>query len=322
MQEQIDEKVEKISRKKRSSLRIRKYYQKLFKYKKCVIANIEERDFDDRPYIKIRIEDEDFISLLDSGANRSVIGGELAISIQRKSEFVKCIGNVRTADGSRQTVVGSIQIEVKFREKNRMCEFLVVPSIRQNIICGYDFWKLFGLEITLPSVSTIESDTSTSSHIELTKEQQRRLEAVISIFPNSEVEGLGCTHLIVHEIDTGSAKPIKQRYYPISPAIERQLFGELDRMLTLGVIEEAPCSPWSSPTVVVIKPGKVRMCLDSRKLNSVTEKDAYPIPNIEGILSRLPPVHWISKIDLKDAFWQIRLRCHLGFVMPHKLFAG
>lgn len=52
---------------------------------------------------------------------------------------------------------------------------------------------------------------------------------------------------------------------------------------------------------------KVRFCVDSRKLNSVTVKDAYPIPNIDGIISRLPPVFCISKIDLKDAFWQIKL---------------
>jgi len=58
---------------------------------------------------------------------------------------------------------------------------------------------------------------------------------------------------------------------------------------------------------MVLKPGKVRICLDSRKLNSVTVKDAYPTPLIEGLLSRLPSVHCISKIDLKDAFWQIYL---------------
>lgn len=107
--------------------------------------------------------------------------------------------------------------------------------------------------------------------------------------------------MIVHSINTGNVKPIKQRYYPISPAVEKQLCGELDRMISLGVIEEAPNSSWSFPTVVVVKPGKVRMCVDSRKLNYVT------IQNIDGHIARLPPVHCISKIDLKDAFLQIKL---------------
>lgn len=58
---------------------------------------------------------------------------------------------------------------------------------------------------------------------------------------------------------------------------------------------------------LVIKPNKVRLCLDARKLNSVTQKDAYPLPSIEGIFSRLPKANIISKLDLKDAFWQIGL---------------
>lgn len=67
-------------------------------------------------------------------------------------------------------------------------------------------------------------------------------------------------------------------------------------MFALGVIEGTPSSPWSSPTVVVIKPGKVRMCLDSRKLNSVIIKDAYSISNIDGILANLPSLLCITKI--------------------------
>ncbi|XP_067629120.1 uncharacterized protein [Eurosta solidaginis] len=95
-------------------------------------------------------------------------------------------------------------------------------------------------------------------------------------------------------------------------------------MLELGVIEEAPSSAWSSPGVLIVKPGKVRFCLDSRKLNEVTLKDAHPIPIIEGLLSRLPPVHYISKIDLKDAFWQIGLekqsREKTAFTVPNRPF--
>jgi len=59
--------------------------------------------------------------------------------------------------------------------------------------------------------------------------------------------------------------------------------------------------------VLIRKPGKNRLCLDSRKLNSVTKKDAYPIPNIGGLISRIEDTRVISAIDLKDAFFQIPL---------------
>lgn len=73
-------------------------------------------------------------------------------------------------------------------------------------------------------------------------------------------------------------------------------------MLKLGVIEESE-SPWSSRSTLVRKPGKNRLCLDARKLNERTVKDAYPIQNIEGIISRLDETHYISSVDLKYAFW-------------------
>lgn len=84
------------------------------------------------------------------------------------------------------------------------------------------------------------------------------------------------------------------------------MYAEVDRLLKMGVIE--PCqSPWNSPVCLVRKPGKNRFCLDSRKLNSLTVKDAYPLPHIEGLLSRLKDTHYISSIDLKDAFLQVPL---------------
>lgn len=140
----------------------------------------------------------------------------------------------------------------------------------------------------------------------LSEHQQHQLNAIIDLFPNFQTQGLGRTSLIKHAIDVGDVTPITQRFYPVSPAVEKLMFKEIDRMLELGVIEPSS-SAWSSPMRMVIKPNKVRLCLDARKLNSVTKKDAYPLPNIEGIFSRLPKANIISKLDLKDAFWQIPL---------------
>lgn len=136
--------------------------------------------------------------------------------------------------------------------------------------------------------------------------QHQQLGAIIALFPNCAEQGLGKIDLIYHEIDVGDAKPTKQRFYPVSPAVENLMFKEIDRMLELGVIEPSN-SPWSSPMRLVIKPNKVRLCLDARKLNAVTKKDAYKLHSIEGIFSRLPLANIISKLDLKDAYWQIGL---------------
>lgn len=99
-------------------------------------------------------------------------------------------------------------------------------------------------------------------------------------------------------------KPIKQRHFLVSPAVEKVIYTEIDRILQLGVIKESE-SAWSSPILLVTKLGKVRICLDCRKVNSHTEKDAYPLPQISGILSRLPKAEYITSIGLKYAYWQV-----------------
>ena len=93
-------------------------------------------------------------------------------------------------------------------------------------------------------------------------------------------------------------------------------------MIRLGVVEEAPNCPCSSPVVLIKKPGKIRLCLDSRKINSVTVKDAYPLPHIYGIFSRLPKAEYITSLDLRRAFWQIPLtdkaKDYTCFTVPNK----
>jgi len=126
------------------------------------------------------------------------------------------------------------------------------------------------------------------------------------MFSNFERKGLCRTDWIKHNIDIGEAKPVKQRWYPVSPAVEKLIFTEIDWILRLGVIEPSQ-SAWNSPVRLVVNPNKVRLCLDARKLSEATKKDAYPLQSIMGIFARLPKANIISKFDLKDAFWQIGL---------------
>jgi hypothetical protein len=80
---------------------------------------------------------------------------------------------------------------------------------------------------------------------------------------------------------------------------------EVDKMLAEGVIEPSD-SPWSSPIVLAKKKdGKHRFCIDFRKVNEVTRKDAYPLPFINVILDKLRRARYISTIDLKSGYWQV-----------------
>lgn len=327
-----------IKKPKRSTIRLRKYFKSRKIVSKYVISAIFNNESDKRLYAKIKFLEFEEYGLLDTGANVCCLGSDLATFDFSKLPYFHPLGTyVKTADGKIQKTIGMLDVEVSFKGQLQKIKFLLVPSISQRVILGLDFWRVFNLAsdifesaiIVNPSANeSIKQnlsdcfgiqrplkDLSDSSGDEpyflenkypLSSAQQQQLNSVINLFPSFEKRGLGKTTLIEHDIDVGEAKPIKQRFYPVSPAVERLIFQEIDRMLELGVIEESN-SPWSSPMRLVVKPGKVRLCLDARRLNQVTRKDAYPLHNIEGIFARLPKANLISKIDLKDAYWQIGL---------------
>ena len=67
-------------------------------------------------------------------------------------------------------------------------------------------------------------------------------------------------------------------------------------------------SPWASPIVLAPKKdGSYRLCIDYRKLNEVTVRDAYPIPRIDDTLDALNNAHFISTLDLRSCYWQVEI---------------
>ena len=78
-------------------------------------------------------------------------------------------------------------------------------------------------------------------------------------------------------------------------------------MLDIGVIWELH-SPWASTVVQVQKKdGSLRFCIDLRKLNNWTIRDAYLLPQIDETLTSLQSSQLFSPLDLKLGYWQVKM---------------
>ena len=146
--------------------------------------------------------------------------------------------------------------------------------------------------------------------LDITAEQRSLLEGVLGqycdVFGKDE-DDLGYCSAVKHDIDTGNHPPIRQRYRRLQPPLKDQVQEELDRMEKHGIIQKS-CSPWCSPLVPVKKKsGKIRICIDYRKLNSITKLNSYPLPNIEDTLMQFSNTKFFSTLDLLSGYHQIAL---------------
>ena len=99
---------------------------------------------------------------------------------------------------------------------------------------------------------------------------------------------------------------------------------ELDEMLASGVIRPST-SPWASLIALVEKKdGRVRFCVDFRKLNQVASFDAYPMSLIEEVFKSIGTSAVVITLDLASGYRQIPMdpksRDKTAFTTPFGLF--
>uniref|UniRef100_A0A2N9H0L4 Reverse transcriptase/retrotransposon-derived protein RNase H-like domain-containing protein n=1 Tax=Fagus sylvatica TaxID=28930 RepID=A0A2N9H0L4_FAGSY len=172
----------------------------------------------------------------------------------------------------------------------------------------------------------------------------------------ADIKGISpliCTHRIYLE---DNVKPSREMQRRLNPNMKEVVRAEVLKLLDVGIIYPISDSKWVSPTQVVPKKSGVtvvenenneliptrvttgwRVCIDYRKLNSVTRKDHFPLPFMDQILERVAGHEYYCFLDgysgynqieiaLKDqeknhfymSLWYLSLieGCHLDCVMP------
>ncbi len=198
--------------------------------------------------------------------------------------------------------VGSIRTQArKSYETSHQCR-----ECQQNFATGNDLFKHLRNKCYPNEIR--EQINKLITHISNDKQRERIANILWKygkLFDTSEPSKIDIT--LKNAIDTGSHRPIHTAPYRKSNKDQEILNTETQKLLKQEIIEHST-SPWSSPVVLVTKKdGTTRFCVDYRRLNQITTKDAFPLPRIDDICDQLTKSTYFTKFDFKSGYFQVPL---------------
>ena len=144
----------------------------------------------------------------------------------------------------------------------------------------------------------------------LSREQQSRF--IDLIYDYKEVFSLydgdlGFCDALKHSIPTTTDKPMYLPHRQTPVQLHQEVRKCLESWLKQGIIRPSK-SPYASQVVIVRKKsGKIRLCVDFRKLNAISIRDSFPLPRIEEALQAVQAAVWFTSFDLAQGYLQMAM---------------
>ncbi|KAL7291542.1 hypothetical protein TKK_0014798 [Trichogramma kaykai] len=226
------------------------------------------------------------------------------------------------------SIIGQARVTFNLQDQLYNASVLLAPELREPLILGLPWLQtqkaIIDLERKVIHLGENERHTISlvqthSSKVNLNEEfivqngfpasYQRQFKDLLSKHAHviSPTPGPLTQTNSVHQIKLTDTTPFRLSMYRYSDKKRVEIERQVTDMLAQGIIE--PCvSPYSSPIVLAKKRnGTWRFCVDYRRLNSITEDSAQPIPRISDALKDLGDSKIFAVLDLKSGYWQIRL---------------
>ena len=235
--------------------------------------------------------------LVDTGATVSLVNKDLVVGPIRE-----CTLRDRGVGEESLHILGMTDISVRMNNFHVFHTFVIVEMQNQCIL-GADFLKANGMVVDIGHERLSWASGQTPLLLETAAPTINQLSVLLEKY--SPDDPLGKTCAVEHSIDTGDSRPIKQRPYRIPVHLHHVVDQQVEEMLARGLIRPSS-SPWSYPIVLAPKKdGDNRFCVDFRRLNAVTRKDAYPMPRVDEIFDKLGGARYFSTLDLASGYWQV-----------------
>jgi transposase InsO family protein len=144
----------------------------------------------------------------------------------------------------------------------------------------------------------------------LSKEEYISLRIILNeykdIFSRSSTD-VGLIKGFKHKIETNNHKPICLNPRKVPIHVQNKVDTLVDDLENKGIVKKT-VSSWNSPIVVVPKKnGDIRLCIDYRHLNSITERPIYHIPDAKELFDSLHGSEYFSALDLSMGYHQIEM---------------
>ena len=275
----------------------------------------------------VGIGDQRVPAIVDTAASSSFINSKI-LPVDQFVEQTNLTTNL-AANNVSMKITGKARIKIEIGGKTFVCEVLISPELRAPFLLGLNWLRQEEATIdlarnvmyvgktertTVPFVSPPLSGDDLSIVDPEKLQHQVPSQYVLSfqkiIRENSRVfsppgGSLPRTKSVRHTIKLTTDQPFRLRPYQCSEVKRREIEKQVQEMLSAGIIEQC-ASSYSSPVVLAKKKdGKFRFCVDYRRLNSITEDVAQPIPRIMDAIKDLGIAKIFTTIDLKSGYWQI-----------------
>ena len=245
-------------------------------------------------FVDLSIDAQVLRCKIDTSADCNVVSMKMLQSIMKTTDIKlnKTKSRLRVYDGGRMPVVGTITLQVEYRDTYKLVTFNVVDRDLPSVL-GVPGIEELGL---LQRVFTLKTEATTNADI---------MDEFKDVF-----SGLGKLKGVVHQIQLKEgARPVIQPPRRVPVALRKPLREELDRMVNLDVIEkiEGP-TDWVNSLVIVMKKNKkLRICLDPSDLNKAIRREHYPMRTVEEVVSRMPQAQYFTVLDANHGYWQLPL---------------
>ena len=266
-------------------------------------------------YVPCSIKDSPLSFLVDTGSAISVVPRQYAKHINPTTQLLKA------ANGTNIKTFGTATLEISIRKLRRTFHWTCFIAEVTSPLLGADFLRHFDLLVDMKRQKLIDNLTKCKVDCKSCPDskilQLYPIQAIDTRIPPPIYKILDKfksltqdftgndppKHTTTHQIIT-NAPPVHSRVRPLYGEKLMAVREEFQKLQELGIVKESH-SPWASPIHLVPKGTGWRICGDYRRLNAVTKRDSYPMPNVNALYTLLHGSQIFTTLDLVRGYNQI-----------------